>query len=200
MLTRLLQTTLVASVIAMVALASNPASAGSYEHIDELAYKLQSTTRTLSRELYYSYRHTSEYPHLRNDVNRLYQLAAHVHEVAHEGGSLDHLRSDVEQLDRAFHHLEEVIDELQHEARHHNGHGHLGHVHGSGRYVRGLMRSLEDTLHHLRDDVNEMWAESHGPVVHPPVFQQGAVQPPIFQPNGQGVSFRAGGLTIRLGR
>ena len=174
--------------VALAGFAFAPAAqADTYSHIDGLAVQLQRQATLLDREFTAHYRHTSQYRHLHSDSIQMVRLAGHVHEVAHNHGSLAHLRSDLRQLDRLFHHIEDLVDEIEHTAGgfgHHDyghyGHGHHGfggygggHIDGNSRHVARILRQMEDTLHHLQDDVEQLAAledrhhdhRSRGPVI-----------------------------------
>ncbi|MFT7641181.1 MAG: hypothetical protein ACI9G1_002927 [Pirellulaceae bacterium] len=149
--------TIMMTVAATIAIASGSVNAASYEHIDELALKVQEGAREMYNEIGTHYRHTPEYSHLRSDAAKLYHSAAHAHTVAHSHGSLRHLESDLSKLDQAFHHMEETLERVEHNARFGEG-----HTHGDTRHVRGLMRAVESNLHHLRDDIREMTRRHYG--------------------------------------
>ena len=138
-------------------IAAQTVQAGSYEHIDELALQFQKQARELYSEFKLHYRHVSNYGHLRSDGAKLYQLASHVHSVAHRHGGIHHLESDMVKADRLFHHLEELVDVIEHDTRHPFG----GHTHGDLHHVHLLMRSMESTLHHLKADVESLAHARH---------------------------------------
>ena len=140
------RTTLLTTVsMALLACTTTPADAASYRHIDRLALRMQSQTRGLVTEFAQHYRHKTGYRHLRADAIELYRVAAHIHLVAHQSGSIYHLQHDVERADELFHHLEGVL------ARTDRSYG--GHAHGDTRHVFELMHNLEQTLHHLKRDL-----------------------------------------------
>jgi outer membrane murein-binding lipoprotein Lpp len=135
--------------------------AQSYEHIDSLALRLRSQTGRLAADLRYHYRHLNQYRHLYRDAVAMYRLADHIHTIVHHGEDLDHVASDVRELDELFHHTEDLVHEIDFHDDHvdfghwHFGHGHHGHHgHGSLRRLRDRLDSIEDTLHHLSDDID----------------------------------------------
>jgi uncharacterized protein YukE len=130
---------------------SSQASADEFRHIDQLAVKIQRTTKRLINEVRH-YRHTSEYRHLLSDSQEIYRLATHIHDVTHFEGRLAHLESDLRELDRKFHHLESVFDRVEHNARFSGG----GHIHGNTAHVKRLLESIEDSIHHMRSDVADL--------------------------------------------
>ena len=123
------------------------AEAYTYAHIDRLAVTLQRQTAELHREVHLHFRPTPSYKHLDEDVAAMERLARHIHDVAHDGGSIAHLRSDVNELDRLFHHVENLVESMAIRGR-------LDR-HTIAHFSR-VMESIDDTLHHLRDDLNHM--------------------------------------------
>ncbi len=170
------------------------AQADTYSHIDGLAVRLQQYARLLDREFTAHYRHTSQYRHLHADAYQMMRLAEHVHEVAHHQGSLTHLQSDLRQLDRLFHHIEDLVEDIEHHAGGFgdlHGHGGFhGHIHGNTRHVRRILRAMEDTLHHLQADVDELVEHSHDHHHHG--FDAGF--------RGPTVRFSRPGFSIQFGR
>lgn len=160
--------TLVAVTITIIgsALSGQSAEAASLQHIDNLAVRLQSQARQLICEFRLHYRHTCDYRHLMSDSYQMYRLAAHIHSVAHYRGSLYHIRSDVNKLDRLFHHLEGLVDHIEY-------HPHGGHIHGHTGHVHQMLARMEDTLHHLQEDVRAMTDPFHGHVFSPVVINPG---------------------------
>ncbi|QDT13915.1 hypothetical protein [Planctomycetes bacterium K23_9] len=163
-------------LLVLTAFASN-ASADTYHHIDELALQIERNSKRLISEVRH-YRHTPEYSHLVSDARHMARLADHVHDLAHDHGSLTHLNSDLVELDRKFHHLESVFNRVEHNA----AYGH-GHIHGDTSHVRGLLCSIESDLHHLQDDIRSLVA-SHRHARQPVVVRR----PVITQPSWYGHS------------
>jgi len=212
--------TIMMTVAATIAIAAGTVNAASYEHIDQLALKIQQGSREIYNEFGTHYRHTPEYSHLRSDAATMYHLAAHTHTVAHAHGSLFHLESDLKKLDRAFHHLEDVLGRVEHNARFGNG-----HTHGDTRHVRGLLKSVESNIHHLREDIEEMTRvryrshDVHGhsvPRISMPGYSVPGYSVPAYRvyrttPYGHGsyhssghsrggISYSGNGFSIRVGR
>jgi hypothetical protein len=169
------------------------------EHIDDLAYQLQSQTRRLYREVRAHYRHTSQYRHLANDTYKMYRLAGHIHELAHHQEDIHHIHDDLHELDELYHHVDELIDDIEHTSFH-DPYGHHGHIHGDTHHVRELMGSIDVTMHHLLEDVEHIThADPHGPViVQEPVIVE---RPVIVQPRSRprpGIEFGNGRFQIRV--
>ncbi|MDG1875691.1 MAG: hypothetical protein P8J27_17400 [Mariniblastus sp.] len=136
--------------LALVTLVASQAKADEYDHIDRYAKKIQSKARVLLRETVH-YRHTSQYGRLVACTNELYRLATHIHDVTHFEGNLIHLRSDLRDLDREFHDLERLFDRIEQTA----AYGY-GHIHGNTSHVKRLLNSIEDSIHHIQDDVDSL--------------------------------------------
>jgi len=160
--------TLIATIVTLTGLAvsTGNATAASYRHIDSLAQKIMRQSRQLNTEFALHYRHVPEYRHLIDDARELYRIADHVHDVAHHSGNPYHLRNDLAKLDRLFHHVEGLVHRIEYRARH----GRNGHIHGRTNHVDHLIADLEDTLHHLQADIDEMVAyrrpHHHGRTVY----------------------------------
>lgn len=182
-------------------------NADEYHHIDRLAVKIQRTSKQLLRESIH-YRHTPEYRHLVADANEMYRLATHVHEVTHFEGNLRHLQNDVAELDRQFHHVETVFDRIEHNAAYGSG-----HVHGNTAHVKRLLKSMEDSIHHMRADLEEIRNRTLATrrCYHQPALQQvyrgthggrayghGVTGHPRYGSSGGGFSFSIGGGGSRI--
>ena len=128
---------------------ADSAKASTYDHLDQLALQLQGQSRRLISEFRLHYRHTREYRHLISDGYEMYRLAAHIHRVAHQHGGVHHLQSDLKQLDQLHHHIHDLVD-------HREVHPHGGHVHGNTGHVHAMLEEMEDTLHHMLDDVKQL--------------------------------------------
>jgi hypothetical protein len=100
---------------------------------------------------------------------------------------------DLRRLDRLFHHVEELVEHIEHDAYHGDG-----HVHGDTHHVRHLMSQMEDTLHHLRADVNELRYGNFHPVVPIGGHDHGHGHSHGGH-GGVGVVFGSGGVRIRFG-
>lgn len=166
-------------LLAAATLGTTAAKADDFDHIDNLAVRLQRQAAALYGEFREHYSHTRRADYLMSDAAMLYRLASHVHEVAHTGGNVFHLRNDIAELDRTFHHVESLVDAIERETVFNPFGG--GHVHGSTADVRALMRTMEDTLHHLRSDVN-----------------RAAYVPPVYG-TGYGTGFGTGGYVYGPG-
>jgi len=121
-------------------------------HVDRLALDLQRQSRELMTEFARHYRHAPDFRHLMADSSDLFRQAVHIHSIAHNTNNLHHLNADLAKIDRSFHHLEGVVEGIEHHVRFCHS-PRCGHFHGDTRHVRALMGSIEDTIHHLRDDV-----------------------------------------------
>lgn len=124
-----------------------PAQAQSLQHIDRLAMKMQQEARGVLREVRHHLRNTPQYRHLYNDVSQMYQLTAHIHELVHDGASLQHMRADVSRLDELFHHVEELLDTVQRSRL---------VSQEDLQHVRAALNEMGETLHHLQDDLKRV--------------------------------------------
>ena len=178
-----------ASLLTMLVVSSltTQANADVYRHIDQLALKIQRSSKRLINETRH-YRHTPQYGHLVADTNAIYRLAKHIHDVTHFEGNLNHLQRDLDELDRQFHHLERVFDQVEHDA----AFG-IGHVHGNTAHVKRLLNTIEDAIHHISIDVREIRQSCIG-ARHDPVHTKPAVYSrPVYRVNyGSGYYGRGG--------
>lgn len=137
------------------------ARADVFEHIDGLASQLQNQAARAASEVRYHFQGIPQYRHLYSDIYEMYTLSAHIHELVHEGRNLNHLRADVASLDRLFHHVEELVDdirvvEFRGRRGFHWGHFHTGPTRDDLRRLRNLLSRMEDTIHHLQDDLRSV--------------------------------------------
>jgi hypothetical protein len=167
-------------LLANTATASDP-------HLDDLAFTLKQQAALACREVRYGFSKTPAYPHLYKDFYELYTLAAHVHEVAHNDGDLVHLKDDVEAMDALFHQAEELTAQTGSVRIAQAGGGFIA-VPACGsmasayhlRKLQAIMRDMEDTIHHLQEDLE---AELGPPVAPPaPPAELGPALPPVPQP------------------
>ena len=154
-------TVLAAAVLTLSALFTSTAKADHFEHIDSLAAQLRNQASRTAWEVRHNFRGAPEYRHLYRDVYELYTTADHVHEIIHAGTSIEHIRADVESLDRLLHHAQDVVrgirpaDDFHFHGHGFHGHGHapVGPTRNDLRRLRSMLDQMEDTLHHLQDDV-----------------------------------------------
>ncbi|WP_182867331.1 hypothetical protein [Stieleria mannarensis] len=175
----------------LTAFIASPALADTYRHIDDLANDIEDKARLLEKEMRH-YRHTPEYRHLVEDARAIRKLADHLHDVAHDHGSLSHMESDLRELDHDFHHFQSVFERVER----HAAHGH-GHIHGDTRHVRRLLHHIEVDIHHLQDDLRSLRRPYHHghrtTVARPPIF----TPPPSRCPDDY--SHRSGGYGFGRG-
>lgn len=163
-------TTCVATAFAALLAGGNTAQAVPYVHVDQLAYRLQKQTQELHREVDIHFRNTPLYAHLHRDIVEMQKLAQHIHEVAHHEGDVNHLRLDVDKLDQLFHHIEALVGELARDPRIDDQ---------TIRHISQEMYQINQTLHHLRDDLRPVHRpyvcpyESHGSSYYDPHHSSG---------------------------
>ena len=166
-----------ALTIAIVTLVASQANADIYDHIDRNALKIQQKSRLLFEETLH-YRHTSEYRRLVIATNELTKLATHIHDVTHFEGNLLHLRSDLADMDRQFHDLEDLFDRIERRA----SYGH-GHIDGNTAHVKDLLNCIEDSIHHIQEDVDQLVAPAACPSsVSRTVYVPTTVNRPVYVP------------------
>ncbi len=172
---------------------SNTAQAQVDPHIDELACQLQSQSAAACREVYHHFRSSPHFRHAYSDLYEIYTLATHIHEIAHRPCELDHMREDVAEIDRLFHHTETVVARMVQCPRTPHGY-HL-------QRLQAMMRGLEETIHHLDEDLSPL----NVPAVAPPVPPSyGPALPPVPQTGYRG-RYRTGrsrgydGRTVSIG-
>ena len=169
------------------------AQAADLEHIDRLAYSIKRQTALVCRELNLGFRRAPQYRHLYKDAYKMYQLADHMHEIAHHSNNLGHLRADASELDALLHHIQElidasVVDSFGRRARtsvgvHHGFHsgGSIGLSGYHTRRLKSLVDALEDSVHHLIEDLgvnNGQANRSPVPPPAPPVPPQPSIRVP----------------------
>ena len=169
------------------------------EHIDRLAYSIKRQTALICRELRLGFRQTPHYHHLYSDVYKMYRLADHIHDVAHHAPNLPHMRSDARELDELMHHVQELLGASVADARYdfHTGVG-LGVSGYHGRRMRSLIDGLEDSVHHLLDDLNVAGRRTR-PLPIPPPAPPTPPEPILRVPTHYR-SVPSRGLTIPISR
>lgn len=205
------------ALILSAGLVANTASAAD-PHLDELAFTLKQQAALACREVRYGFRRTPAFPHLYKDFYELYTLADHVHDVAHHGGDLCHLKDDVNQMDQLFHHTEELVAPFTQPQPIGRGCRPPACGEVSSYHLRRLQRimvDMEETLHHLQDDLEAELAPG-GALPPLPPGQLGPGGPQLSPGNsgfappsrplpspGPGIGFRGRNgqvaFTIRLG-
>ncbi len=174
-------------------------------HIDQLALQLQSQSAAACREVYHHFRRSPHFQHAYSDLYEIYTLATHIHDIAHRPCELEHMREDVAEIDRLFHHTEDVVARMTQCPITGNGY----HM----RRLQALMRGLEDTIHHLDEDLNPVGIPgvnlpvppSTGPALPPPPqtgFRSGYRTSRPLGYNGRTVSIGNDriGISFSLGR
>lgn len=203
----------------------NSASAAD-PHLDDLAFSLKRQAALACREVRYGFRRTAAFPHLYRDFYEMYTLADHIHDVAHNHGDLRHLKDDVDQLDALFHHTEELTARTGNVRIARPGRSCLTVPACGGsvsqyhlRKLQRIMVEMEDTIHHLQDDLEAELGpvgpplppgqfSPSGPALTPPASpgrgNRGVIRPINRFPQGRSVGFRSKNgkvaFSIRIGR
>ena len=115
---------------------------GGFSHVDDLAASLENQANLLCWELHYNYQHNPGYRGTYREVYEMSQVAKFIHGLEH-ARNRERIKEEVVRMDRLFHHI-------QRDVAHWTGHHHR-HVGRGG--LTSKLEELEDTLHHLMDDV-----------------------------------------------
>jgi hypothetical protein len=128
---------------------------GGFSHIDDLAASLESQANLLCWELYYNYQHNPGYRATYREVYEMAQMAKFIHGLEH-ARNRDRIKEEVVRMDDLFHHIHRDVATW-------TGHHHR-QVGGGG--LTSKLERMEDTLHHLMDDVG-VRSQSPSPVAPP---------------------------------
>jgi hypothetical protein len=210
---RIMKTTL-AALMLTAGLFADSASAAD-PHLDDLAFTLKQQAALACREVRYGFQRTPAFPHLYKDFYELYTLADHIHDVAHNHGDLCRLKESVDQMDALFHHAQELTARSGNVRVVQTGGGfHYVPACGSAvsshhlRRLQVIMAQMEETIHHLQDDL-EALLSPRGVVPPVPPSQLGPAFPsvpqaPVYAPQSgfpsPGVPYRGAGYRGRNGK
>ena len=139
---------------------------GGFSHVDDLAVRMEQLAREVCWEMHFNYTHNPGYAVTYAEAYDMLRQAKYIHQEEHHGhrGEIARVVGD---LDRLFHHIEDDICDWQPSHSHFIGHGSLF----------DKIEELEDTLHHLMQDVGVAASTTDPP---PPGFN--ADPPPPSQP------------------
>lgn len=115
---------------------------GGFSHVDDIAATLEAQANDLCLELHYNYQHNPGFRKTYREAYEILTTAKYIHGLDHSGNR-DKVRQSVNELDGLIHHVQSDVAGW-------TGHHHRPVGHG------GLAAKLEDvqeTLHHLMDDV-----------------------------------------------
>lgn len=115
---------------------------GGFSHVDELAIRLERLSNELCLDLYYNYSHNYGFRETYAEAYQILQVAKYIHAAEHHNDR-DAIAAKLDGLDRLFHHVEDDVRGWS--RRHHRQIGTLG--------IITKMEYVEDTLHHLMQDV-----------------------------------------------
>lgn len=163
---------------------SRAANADTCGHLVSLASKIDRQARRLLQETHH-YRHTPNYHRLVAEVATLRAKARHMRITTFRADNFHHLEEDLMIVDRCFHHVEDFFDHAEIES----AHGH-GHVHGNTRHVKLLLNSMEETIHHMQDDVLDLRRSFFG-------SGSGIIRSTVY--GGHGTIYRSARTVIRYG-
>lgn len=155
-------------------------------HLRELADALVAQSSHAVREVKYHFRRAPGGDRMLRTSIEIAELADHIADISRGRVELDHLREDVSQLDGLIHELEELAEATANTGTRHRGYGYGFHRRVSSYHLRRLARlieEMEDTLHHLGEDLEDITGvvpvprpvprvvpgNRRGPILSPPV-------------------------------
>ena len=152
------------SAATFIGLAASQVMANDYKHINKLARSIHSQAEELLTETRH-YRSTPNYHHIVQNVTELDRLACHLRDVARNEGNLDYLAADIADIHAKFRRIERLFDRTELAA----GYGH-GFVKGHTAHVKELLDCIEDSIHHIGEDIDHLRAalSAPAPVLVPP--------------------------------
>lgn len=144
---RLTKTLIAGSVLIAMSVSASQANADTWGHIQKLALDIQIKSDLLMGETRH-YVHTPGYQRMIRCVAEMRRRAVRVHLLSIQHGCLDEMSRELRRLDALYHEVEGIFDSA--ECRAAVG---VGHVHGSTRHVKKLLKVIEDCIHHIRADI-----------------------------------------------
>jgi len=115
---------------------------GGFSHVDDLAIRLEDMANQLCLDLYYNYSHNFDFRVTYGEAYQVLEVARFIHDAEHHQDRAA-IQKRLGGLDDLFHHVQ---DDVRGWSRHHHRQiGSLG--------ILSKMDVLEDTLHHLMNDV-----------------------------------------------
>ncbi|MCA9117803.1 MAG: hypothetical protein KDA79_22185 [Planctomycetaceae bacterium] len=183
-------------------------------HLRELADALASQSSHAVREVRYHFRRAPGADQMYRTAVDIAELADHISEISQGRVDISHLKEDVDQLDSLIHELEElteaasrpVVIEGNRSRYYHRGYHRHTASFVSEYHVRRLTRlieEMEDTVHHLAEDLDDIIGVrpvprpvprtitpvapgfNNGPVLVPP-----AVRRPVYRNDSSGIQIR----------
>lgn len=142
---------------------------GSFSHVDDLANRLELQMKMLLLDMHYNYSHNPGFRATYAEAYQLYQVAQYVHAAEHQNNRTA-IQRQLGGMDGLFHHIEE---DVAHWTRHH--HVPIGHI---GMHAR--LSQIEDTLHHLMNDVGVEMIPPAPTVSEPPVPLNAPLKGPLI--------------------
>lgn len=115
---------------------------GGFSHIDDLAVEMEQLARAILWEMHFNYSRNPGYNATYSEAYTMLRQAKAIHRAEHHGNRAEITRI-AGSMDELFHHIEDDIASWRPSHRHVVGHGSLF----------DKMESMEQTLHHLMQDV-----------------------------------------------
>ena len=141
---------LLAFLIAGFAISRSATASDTMGHLISLSVKIDRQATNLLRETVH-YRHTPHYPEMVAEVAKLRVKARHMRITTFTSRNFHHLEEDLAMVDRCFHVVEDFFDHAEIDAV--RGYG---RIHGNTRHVKEMLNCMEDTIHHMQDDVRAL--------------------------------------------
>lgn len=141
----------------------------SFGHVDELAMQLERQTNTMCLEMYYNYQRNPGFHETYREAYEILATTKEIHAMEH-AGDREGMRQAALRIDELFHHVQ---DDVRHWARY-------GQRYFGPGGLRARMDDVEDTLHHLMQDVGANSQIAGGGVEEtaPPALSPGLIPQP----------------------
>lgn len=147
----------------------NSASAYDQAHLNQLARQIERQATQLITETVH-YRHSAHYHEMIVETVKLRTAAIHVRAKTYCTRTFGQLERELEALDHCFHEIEDFFDHVELDAARGRG-----RIRGNTAHVKVLLGNMEDTIHHMQDDVRalrrELFRQSRVNVVPRTVYQ-----------------------------
>ena len=142
--------TIATAALALLTAGFTTTAEASRNELVNLIHRLDNLAADFRHEVDAHFKHSDAYRHLVNDANKMYRLVQHIDGLTHDRhSSLRHIESDLEDLDELAHHIHEIVDDIE-DGRY------GGHKHGQTAHVHRLLITLNNTIHQMQSEVEEM--------------------------------------------
>lgn len=142
----------------------------SFSHVDDLAMQLERQANTMCLEMHHNYQQNPGFNETYSEAYEILNTAKEIHAMEHTGNR-DRMREAAARIDELFHHVQDDVRHWQRYGRRYFGQGGL----------RARMDDVEDTLHHLMQDmgVGSQYGSGHSSTSEsaPPAVTPGSSNP-----------------------